>query len=260
MATRRLALELAAASQAEHAGLWFDRFFTDATPPQAGGRQVTPETALVAQTALVREPAAWKLHFERWLRTLAQLGAHTREMRVNGRMVVGLGGDSVIETAITLHRTYGVPVIPGSALKGLAAFYTRDRLDKTMWHAGSDAYRVLFGDTTAAGYVTFFDALYVPSSGWDGRPLHPDILTVHHPGYYQQGNVPPADWDSPTPVPFLTATGRYLLALAGPADWVNAADAILIAALNEYGIGAKTSSGYGRLAPAETRTPAAGRR
>jgi CRISPR-associated protein Cmr6 len=42
---------------------------------------------------------------------------------VQGRLIVGLGGDNVLETGLTLHHTYGVPLIPGNALKGLAAHY-----------------------------------------------------------------------------------------------------------------------------------------
>lgn len=38
------------------------------------------------------------------------------------RMVVGLGGESVHETSMTLHHVYGIPYIPGTALKGI----TRD--------------------------------------------------------------------------------------------------------------------------------------
>lgn len=244
--SRRAALDGVRIEQAEHAGLWFDRYLDDAAGPEAATKRT-----LVDHTARVPEPPAWRTHSARWTQTLTTLGAQTRLMRVNGRLIVGLGGESVIETAITLHRTYGVPVIPGSALKGLAAAYARQRLDVTNWQRGTDAYRTMFGDSEAAGYVTFYDALYLPDSGWDRRPLHADVITVHHPDYYQTGNAPPADWDSPNPIPFLTATGSYLLAAGGPPDWANAALSILVAALHEWGVGAKTSAGYGRLAPAQ---------
>jgi CRISPR-associated protein Cmr6 len=74
-----------------------------------------------------------------------------------------------------------------------------------------------------------------------------DVITVHHPEYYRGENLPPADWDNPNPVPFLSATGSYLVALHGPESWVEAAFKILQLALAEEGIGAKTSSGYGRM-------------
>jgi CRISPR-associated protein Cmr6 len=38
-------------------------------------------------------------------------------------LVVGLGGEHTLETAITLHRNYGIPIIPGSAVKGVARAY-----------------------------------------------------------------------------------------------------------------------------------------
>ncbi len=68
-----------------------------------------------------------------------------------------------------------------------------------------------------------------------------------HPEYYQ-GSAAPADWDSPTPLPFVSANGAYLVALGGAdAACVVAGLTILGLALAELGIGAKTSSGYGRM-------------
>ncbi|GAK51206.1 CRISPR-associated RAMP protein, Cmr6 family [Candidatus Moduliflexus flocculans] len=40
--------------------------------------------------------------------------------KLTWRMVVGLGNESVHETSMTLHHVYGVPYVPGSALKGIA--------------------------------------------------------------------------------------------------------------------------------------------
>ncbi len=39
---------------------------------------------------------------------------------VDWRLAVGLGGDHPLENGFTFHRVYGVPYLPGSALKGLA--------------------------------------------------------------------------------------------------------------------------------------------
>lgn len=50
-------------------------------------------------------------------------GAQIFPLKTRTRLVVGLGSESTLETAITLHRNYGVPFIPGSALKGLARAY-----------------------------------------------------------------------------------------------------------------------------------------
>lgn len=241
------------AGQAQHAGLWLDKYFEGTQQDTA---QAVKKAQLVSEVAGIAEPEAYKDFFDRWKTALAQAGVaekHMRQAEVVARMAVGLGGEAVLETAITLHRTYGVPYIPGSALKGVAASYARNKLDDSAWRKQSGrAYEIMFGNTTAAGYVTFFDALYVPGSGYENeqrkpQALWPDVITVHHPDYYSGKDSAPADWDNPNPVPFLTATGKYLIALQGDDAWVERAFEILALALAEEGVGAKTSSGYGRM-------------
>ncbi len=244
-----------------HAGLWLDAFICEQSRDNTESKH-----RLVQQVAQLAVSDPYVQFFTRWeemLKTYCPVSP--RPAKVRTRLAVGLGGAGVLETAITLHHTYGVPYIPGSALKGLAASYVRqclsdqqwgqwgrDEKGELVWEPGK-AYRLIFGDTTSAGYITFFDALYVPGSGHGGTPLHPDIITVHHPDYYQNKDKPPADWDNPTPVPFLTATGDYLVALAAPAvadwiaPWIEQTFTILAQALDQWGVGAKTSSGYGRM-------------
>jgi CRISPR-associated protein Cmr6 len=248
--SRRQALDKIELKQtvAPHAGLWLDKFL-GVQQAQGGEGTRAPHLANVAGIPVGDD---YRTFFDAWQRTLQEAGAATRQAKTLGRLAIGLGAESVLETSITLHRTFGVPYIPGSALKGLAARYARRRLQGDEWRKHGDnlgeAYKILFGDTSEAGYVTFFDALYVPGSAPRDRPLDIDVITVHHPLYYRGENAPPADWDSPTPVPFLSARGSYLLALHGEEAWVEAAFQILAYALEEEGIGAKTSSGYGRMA------------
>lgn len=242
-----------------HVGLWLDRMLP--SQPQKGEKfedgKTHPYTAHINQAANIPISPLYAQFYNRWKQSLQDLRLNVaagdesmhvdwREAMALGRLAVGLGAEGVLENAIALHRTYGVPYIPGSALKGLAAAFARQRL--TGWEKDSEPYKVLFGDTSTAGYITFFDALYVPdSAGPSGSsPLAPDVITVHHPKYYQGGEVP-ADWDSPTPVSFVSATGSYLVALAGPKAWVDLAFQILGWALESMGVGAKTSSGYGRM-------------
>jgi len=257
MSTQRQRLRTLRQTSTTNAGLWLDKYIREQSPEDKESRR-----ELVSQVAELHEPPEYAEFYRRWRTALSSCRAEMREARVQGRMVVGLGEESVLETAVALHHTYGVPYIPGSALKGLAASYASQHLDPAAWCASSPAYKTLFGTTDEAGYVTFFDALYVPGSGHDGNALYPDVMTVHHPDYYQRGDRPPADWDSPTPIPFPSATGSYLIALAGPAEWVTAAFDILALALAEVGIGAKTSSGYGRMVfqtPPATAHPERGR-
>lgn len=239
-----------------HAGLWFDRYIGQQKKrgEKLQNGEVESRAQLVCEVAKQPISTTYQAYFTRWQQNLAEIGAKLCEAQVRGRMVVGLGSESVLETSICLHRTYGVPYIPGSALKGLAASYAHQRLDGE-WKQGGKYHTVVFGNTDEAGYITFFDALYVPGREDKGQPLSPDIITVHHESYYQDASKAPADSDDPNPVPFLSATGTYLLALAAPdfqqdtphTRWIDLTFQILEAALEDYGIGAKTSSGYGRM-------------
>ena len=245
MSTRRHTLFGVTAGDASHAGLWLDKYILDQSKEaEPGQNSKTNRQALVEEIAGIGQPKGYEPWFAQWQQSLQSYGAECRTAEVLGRMAIGLGQESVLETSVTIHHTYGVPYIPGSALKGLAASFAQQHLGDE-WHPNTEAYQTLFGNTESAGYVTFFDVLPMPNSAY----LHPDIITVHHPDYYQTGNrtVPPADWDSPNPVPFLSVTGKFLVALGGPEAWVDAAFRILEHALTHMGIGAKTSSGYGRM-------------
>ena len=233
-----------------HAGLWLDKYMLD----QSRSKENTSRRDLVNDVAALPEPPEYNAFYTRWKAMLIkECRAQTREVRVRGRMAVGLGSESLLEASISLHRTYGVPYIPGSALKGLAASYAHHHLGDG-WRKGETFHQVIFGDMQNAGYITFFDALYMPATGkYHGNPLAPDIITVHHQKYYQDTGAAPLDSDDPNPIPFLSATGDYLFALAAPdykepTRWVDITFQILAEALDKLGIGAKTSSGYGRMA------------
>lgn len=258
MKTRRKSLLEVEKTTTTHPGLWLDKYIEEQEKKDVETHSHKDESkektraGFVKEVASLQVPFMYERYFEEWQKRLGDYGAQTREAQVRGRMIVGLGSESVLETSITLHHTYGVPYIPGSALKGLAASYTNQRLgDK--WKKGGPAYNVVFGDTNSAGYICFFDALYIPGSGHKGQVLYSDVITVHHPKYYQEENsASPSDWDSPNPIPLLSATGKYLIALAAPdlgkdSEWIKTTFEILKLALNEMGIGAKTSSGYGRM-------------
>jgi len=255
------------ATRGIHAGLWLDKYIASLESFKAGSQDKangSPQQQLVKEVAGLQVPELYISLYKRWKAHLEAVGAIPREFVVRGRMAVGLGNESVLETSVALHRTYGVPYIPGSALKRLAASYARQMAGED-WQPDSIAYKTVFGETENAGYVTFFDALYIPikerqnppaqSGNRPDCPLRRDIITAHHPAYYQNKKdekgqpAPPADWDSPNPVPFLSATGSYLIALATPdldPTWIEKTFEILAEALLILGIGAKTWSRYGR--------------
>jgi hypothetical protein len=78
-------------------------------------------------------------------------------------------------------------------------------------------------------------------------------MTPHHPNYYSGGPSAPTDFDDPTPIPFVSVKGTFHLAVScddpGGAGWAKLALDLLCEALQHWGAGGKTSSGYGRLAP-----------
>ena len=101
------------------------------------------------------------------------------------------------------------------------------------------------------GGVTFLDGLYVPPDGAEKERCYaPDVLTVHQKPYYDtHGAAQPNDWNSPVPVQFLTVKPhvRFLLALEGPPRATALAMKLLLDALSKWGVGAKTSLGYGAM-------------
>ena len=168
-----------------------------------------------------------------------------------------------------------MPILPGSALKGLAAHYCdqawgerdkpnpsddalkfrgpreQDRKNNRPAEPQGDYHKLLFGATDDSGCIVFYDAWFVPDS--EKEPLKLDVMTPHHPKWLD-GSVAPTDFDSPTPVPFLSVSGMFRVAVSwsGPQhsdapSWTEAALSLVKQALAESGIGGKTSSGYGRL-------------
>lgn len=260
--TRREVLKSIKATRAQHAGLWLDKYLANQDRKASGDKDAkdTARHHLMAEATAIAVPEGYEDFFSRWESALAELpdAVARRYARATGRVIVGLGAESASETAITLHHTFGVPYLPGSAFKGLSAFYARNYLQDEKWRLNEqgkpgEAYRKLFGDTTQAGCVTYYDAYFVPESTAGNKTLFTDTITVHHPEYYQGKNAAPADWDKPIPIPFISATGIYLVALGGTEpEWVEAGLTILGMALEELGIGAKTSSGYGRMVLADS--------
>ena len=185
--------------------------------------------------------------------------------RTKGRLVIGLGGENVLETGISLHHTYGTPLIPGTALKGLASHYCDQvwgRRDQGQgfkkWRkgeTGGDHHKAIFGTTDDSGHIIFHDAWITPETLV--KSLQPDVMTPHHGDYYsdESGNTPPTDFDDPNPVTFLSVVGTFHIAVSCdvPGEegqkWANLAFGLLSDALQEWGIGGKTNAGYGRLVP-----------
>ncbi|MBP7569106.1 MAG: type III-B CRISPR module RAMP protein Cmr6 [Acidobacteria bacterium] len=278
----------------------------DAWAPVGDDGKVPDEERAIWLLALANLAVApdYSRSFQRWRTSFSAPGDRVFELVLASRLLVGHGNSSAVDVGITLHHTWGVPVIPGSALKGLLAHYIDavygpTEPERKPWEQEGDertradyqgvtwrgrriergpgvVYRALFGAPDAqdddmmrdrgfdagasAGLVTFHDALYVPKGGADDRPFAVDVLTVHQKDYYDSsGGTWPNDYDSPNPVAFLTVRpgARLLFALSGPADWTELAERLLRDALEKWGVGGKTSAGYGRLIAPERTTSSA---
>jgi CRISPR-associated protein Cmr6 len=302
-------------NRCDNIGLWLDRFLT--VNPQ--NWEITQEAKRRHHlTELIGRPE-WRSQMQEKLNALqnrheAMLKWYKQrdfamrhiEAKPVWRFVVGLGAAHVLETGIALHRLFGLPIIPGSALKGAARTWALLKLAEELGvpilsptEAAAKSQTPLekfeavilsqesereqaallsqllqdstipdeapirnlspqelrekwqpffevFGSTERAGSVIFFDAipLKVPK-------FQLDIMNPHYPNYYrEQGGKPPADWESPSPVFFLTVHATpYLFAIAARSEQGNRlldlAEKWLKGALADLGIGAKTSADYG---------------
>jgi CRISPR-associated protein Cmr6 len=232
--------------QCRNLGLLFERYIGYLPEWRLDDKRTSPKKdALkhIAETPVERE--LLDAYIVRWR-------ARTREAVVlegnpQWRFLTGLGGKGPLEVGFTFHSLYGVPIIPGSALKGLTRAFTLLAPDQVSEIAGQrieerecdPLFLHVFGSQNAHGHTTFFDA--IPA---EPPTFELDVMNPHYPDYYQS-KAPPANWQSPQPVFFLTlgAKSKFLFAVGG-AEQERVA-AWLVKALADMGVGAKTSAGYG---------------
>lgn len=106
---------------AEHAGLAYERL----APINPGEGKVEDSAATDWLRAFEKlgAPTGYALAFERWKRSFTSEGDLCVEVELTARLLVGHGNPSGHEVGLSLHHTWGVPMIPGSALKGLLNHY-----------------------------------------------------------------------------------------------------------------------------------------
>jgi CRISPR-associated protein Cmr6 len=263
--------QAASRERGQHPGLVLHRFLIEQDNPEERRALLRAAIAASKNPALVK---LYTLAYQRWRDGLPKppVGIiKEADLKTAGRLIVGLGEESVLETGVRLHHTYGVPLIPGTALKGIASHYCdhvwgqrhlggQAREENQGFRRGEIYHRLLFGNTEDGGAVRFEDAWLEPNSLTAAKEgLLPDIMTPHHPDWQTSPAAPPTDFDNPRPVAYLSVAGRFHLALSwqGPANstqadpWTELALNLLKESLCEWGVGGKTSSGYGRLIDAQ---------
>jgi len=206
--------------------------------------------------------------------------------KVEDKIVHGLGTASIYETGFSLHHIYGVPYLPASSIKGmLRSYIIQELFDGSEKNAlASEPFCCLFGcsketsleeegkaaDSEKEGYqgeLIFFDAFPVESP-----KIKIDLLNTHYPTYYNSKDdagaiEPPADWDSPNIVNFLTLyqptfmfrfglskrvatkteTEKYTIKqeISWKDEKKESIENLFTQALQNHGLGAKTAVGYG---------------
>ena len=174
-------------------------------------------------------------------------------MKTYTRLIVNHGGESVLESNVSLHPYYGFPVIPGSAIKGVTRHYCKEykeiNQNKIIEIFGNEP-ETAKGNEKEGGIV-FMDAW--PASFSDINCLELDVMTPHYKDYYE-GKSFPVDTINPEPHLFLTVKKdtcfefslRPSTILKGHHDsLLNETKKLIIEALTTFGIGAKTGSNYG---------------
>jgi CRISPR-associated protein Cmr6 len=205
------------------------------------------------------DPALGENVYQRWLAMTTAMQAQHFSAAIDWRMVIGLGGETVLETDLTLHYVYGIPYIPGSAQKGLTRSYVTSEVEgykSVKIENDNEEIKRIFGSQERAGTVIFFDAM--PISGKAAFAL--DIMNPHYPDYYAGSKAPTND-QAPVPITFLTVSDTAFMFALAPRDSndKHKADVELVKkwlqeALQNYGIGGKTSAGYGYLIPPHEHT------
>ncbi len=285
-------------SKIDNLSLKIERFvpFGWDDPKKKGKEPLKPKYQALGYEIRFPESALeeYKLFYELQKKLWKEIEAKTFTMKTKSRLVVGLGDESVYETSIRLHRNYGIPYIPGSALKGVAKHYAilnladelidqfdgdyfvlakriQEALENPARDENSDSevkkaiedklrknvsgelfekmkiLRRIFGTQKREGDIIFFDAFPIPRQH---KPiLELDIMNPHYQPYYQQCEQP-GDWHQPNPIFFLTVPDdiEFQFALASRVDCkseLEKAVELLKKALEEFGVGAKTSLGYG---------------
>ena len=202
------------------------------------------------------------------------------KLKTSSRLVVGLDSGHILETSLTLHHLFGIPYIPGSALKGVVRMVNFweiveklnkksdeeiERLQKQLYedeisHSDSgdiSKHKLLFGAQNFKGLLIFLDAY--PEINENQQIFELDVMTPHYQGYYTK-NQPPGDWENPNPITFLTIKKGINFCFNVLFDRFRAKEILnddkfselsqlvkdwLEKALKEFGVGAKTRLGYG---------------
>ncbi len=175
----------------------------------------------------------------------------------------GLGNEHPIENGFAFLTPYGLPYLAGSGVKGILRRAMQELGAEGVEGFSEEAINALFGPETVnkpedaqRGALDFWDVFPSPA----GDKLVVEIMTPHF-GKYYQGSETPHDAGQPVPVCFLAVPAGSAFdfhVVCQPSrlpahlqnQWRSLLDQAFAHAFEWVGFGAKTSVGYGAMAPA----------
>ena len=197
----------------------------------------------------------------RWLEeALGEAGYEARMLTGNlgYRLVYGTSGFGLrplVEIGLEIDPIFNVPVVRGSALKGAFRAYVeqlgRGGEDCGLVYGALDVLFGVQGEGESRVGALFFSDMYPVRRGMGGLLLMPDVLTPH----YKDDTVDEVEAE-PKPIPFFSlqlgvrvgfVLGVNRRLVEGVEGLPSLDDVVrcLAAAFKVFGVGAKTSVGYG---------------
>ncbi|MDN5342615.1 MAG: CRISPR-associated protein Cmr6 [Oceanotoga sp.] len=162
--------------------------------------------------------------------------------------LIGAGIPSMDEIGFYWNRNYAVPTIPGSVIKGAFRHYleTMNKFEEN--EEIKKLIPIIFGKQDERGQIEFLEA--IPKNN---PKIFEEIQTPHFDDYYSNNN-PPNDVKNPTPLSYLSVEENCefrfdLIVNSKTIDdkTIERIRGLFLEFLEIYGLGAKTSNGYGRF-------------
>lgn len=238
-------------------------------------KEKTEKKTLISDISAINPSKLYQLALKRWIHktypSVLTPNFTALAAKIDGRLMTGLPLGGALETGVTTHHSYGMPLLSGSSIKGAVRNYAehlyceKDEQGQPVFENNKikipSKYQqtlvALFGtdeeaENQDAGYLIWHDAWWLPtiqkndfSTRSDHAPFVEDIITVHHQLYYQGSTNEATGMESPIPNLQLAVQGQFYFVIEGAPQWLNYAQKLLEQTIKFNGLGSKTSSDYG---------------
>lgn len=206
--------------------------------------------------------------------------------QLEGRLAINLADGLIQNAGICLDRLFGLPFIPGSAVKGVCRHAALEELKKATGDQRAKLFRIVvsvFGAATsdfeaprsprgrddkgkaAGSFFPYLDLTepinqkgavsFLPAYPVNESKVVVDLTNVHTPEYYRTGEIESLANERPLPNPFPVVEAGAQFAFCLVLNRIDQDPALLDharrwleMALTVHGLGAKTAAGYGWFA------------